>query len=63
MNTFSLTVAARTMPVVVNLRSLTAKLTAPGYKVREGEPIDGYVRMHVDDPFGNRIEFIEACAD
>jgi len=63
MNTFSPTVAVRTMPVVVNLRSLTAKLRAPGYKVREDEPIDGYVRMHVDDPFGNRIEFIEACAD
>jgi hypothetical protein len=31
MNTFSPTVAARTLPVVINLRSLTAKLTAPGY--------------------------------
>ena len=31
MHTFSPTVAARTMPVVVALRSLTAKLTALGY--------------------------------
>jgi catechol 2,3-dioxygenase-like lactoylglutathione lyase family enzyme len=48
--------------VVVDLRSLAAKLTALGYKVREDAPIEGYVRMHVDDPFGNRIEFMEACA-
>jgi len=49
--------------VVVELRSLSDKLKARGYAVREDESIDGHVRIHVDDPFGNRIEFMEARVD
>jgi len=49
--------------VVIDLPSLTARLTALGYSVRDDVPVDGYVRVHVDDPFGNRIEFMEAHGD
>ena len=45
--------------LVVDLRSLADKLQAHGYPVREDEPIEGHARIQVDDPFGNRIEFIE----
>jgi catechol 2,3-dioxygenase-like lactoylglutathione lyase family enzyme len=49
--------------VVVDVRSLADKLEALGYKVRTDESIDGQVRIQVDDPFGNRIEFMEARVD
>jgi hypothetical protein len=34
------------------------RLSALGYLPRE-ETQDGYCRIYVDDPFGNRIEFME----
>jgi len=33
-----------------------------GLRVTEDEPIEGYDRRHVDDPFDNRIELIEPHA-
>jgi hypothetical protein len=30
-----------------------------GYALREDEPLEGYQRIYVDDPFGNRIELME----
>jgi hypothetical protein len=30
-----------------------------GYRVQHDEPIEGYNRVYVDDPFGNRIELME----
>jgi hypothetical protein len=30
-----------------------------GYPVRSGEALEGYLRVYVDDPFGNRIELME----
>jgi catechol 2,3-dioxygenase-like lactoylglutathione lyase family enzyme len=47
---------------VLELRVLADKLMVLGYTVRDEVPIAGRVRVHVDDPFGNRIEFIEAGA-
>jgi len=47
--------------VVVGLRPLADKLRARGYPVREDEPVEGYARIQVDDPFGNRIELMEPC--
>jgi len=45
--------------LVENLTTLSEKLVAAGYPVRTEEPLDGYVRVYVDDPFGNRIELLE----
>lgn len=34
-------------------------LAAAGVEVREDEPLEGYDRVYVDDPFGNRLELLE----
>ena len=44
--------------VVDGLTSLVAHLSASSIAVREGEPLDGFDHVYVDDPFGNRIELI-----
>jgi catechol 2,3-dioxygenase-like lactoylglutathione lyase family enzyme len=46
--------------LVTALGELQEKLAASGYPVREDEPLEGYQRIYVDDPFGNRIELLEA---
>ncbi|GAU85735.1 VOC family protein [Bosea sp. BIWAKO-01] len=45
--------------IVSDLAALVAALKARGYRVSEDQPLDGYDRMYVDDPFGNRIELME----
>jgi catechol 2,3-dioxygenase-like lactoylglutathione lyase family enzyme len=45
--------------LVVDLRELQEKLKASGYGLKEDEPLEGYHRVYVDDPFGNRIELME----
>jgi catechol 2,3-dioxygenase-like lactoylglutathione lyase family enzyme len=45
--------------LVADLETLTAMLNAAGYTVRADEPLAGYRRVYVDDPFGNRIELME----
>lgn len=45
--------------VVENLTELRSVLENEGYKIKEEPPIDGRNRFFVDDPFGNRIEFLE----
>ncbi len=45
--------------LVDNLPALVAALHAAGYPARADEPLDGYDRVYVDDPFGNRIELLE----
>jgi len=45
--------------IVDDLASIVAKAQKAGLRVTEDEPIEGYDRRHVDDPFGNRIELIE----
>ena len=44
--------------VVKSLDDLVERLQAAGAAVRS-EPLDGYRRVYVDDPFGNRIELME----
>src|SRR5262245_50788364 len=44
---------------VDQLDPLLAQLAAAGVDVRPAEDVDGRRRVHVDDPFGNRIELIE----
>ena len=45
--------------IVDDLAGMVAKAEQAGLRVTADEPIEGYDRRHVDDPFGNRIELIE----
>lgn len=45
--------------LVSDLTGLVAKLAAGGVNARRDEPLPGYDRVYVDDPFGNRIELME----
>jgi catechol 2,3-dioxygenase-like lactoylglutathione lyase family enzyme len=45
--------------VVSDLRSLVASLTVAGVEVVDDEPLAGYDRVYVSDPFGNRLELLE----
>lgn len=46
--------------LVVDLKTLIGHLKFAGYTIRDDEPLEGYFRVYVDDPFGNRIELMEA---
>lgn len=48
--------------IVEDLRGLTATLEQGGYRVVEDQPLEGYDRRYVDDPFGNRIELMQPKA-
>lgn len=48
--------------LVEDLRGFTKHLKAAGVEVRRDEPLEGYDRVYVDDPFGNRIELLEPRA-
>lgn len=48
--------------IVDDLRGLAARLEKGGYRVVEDQPLAGYDRLYVDDPFGNRIELMEPTA-
>jgi catechol 2,3-dioxygenase-like lactoylglutathione lyase family enzyme len=41
---------------------LRARLEAAGFAVKDDEPLEGYERFYVDDPFGNRVEIMEPTA-
>ena len=45
--------------LVDNLAALAATLATAGLPTRAEEPLDGYERGYVDDPFGNRIELMQ----
>jgi catechol 2,3-dioxygenase-like lactoylglutathione lyase family enzyme len=46
--------------IVSGLDELSARLRAAGIEVDDTQPaLDGYRRVHIHDPFGNRIEFME----
>jgi catechol 2,3-dioxygenase-like lactoylglutathione lyase family enzyme len=45
--------------LVDDLAELAGRLQAAGVAVRRDEPLDGYDRIYVDDPFGNRIELMQ----
>jgi catechol 2,3-dioxygenase-like lactoylglutathione lyase family enzyme len=48
--------------IVEDLGGLSAALDRAGYPARTDEPLEGYDRVYVDDPFGNRIELMEPNA-
>lgn len=45
--------------LVRNLETLRERIEAAGYRVTDDVPLEGYLRCHVRDPFGNRIELVE----
>jgi catechol 2,3-dioxygenase-like lactoylglutathione lyase family enzyme len=45
--------------LVEGLRDLVARLRAAGHPVEEDDGLDGYERVYVIDPFGNRLELLE----
>jgi catechol 2,3-dioxygenase-like lactoylglutathione lyase family enzyme len=47
---------------VAGLDALLARLAAAGHPARIDQPLAGWQRAYVDDPFGNRIELMEALA-
>lgn len=44
---------------VSDLDSLNDTLENGGHPTRTDEPLEGWNRVYVDDPFGNRIELME----
>jgi catechol 2,3-dioxygenase-like lactoylglutathione lyase family enzyme len=45
--------------LVDGLPELVAQLRAADVPVRDDEPLEGYRRVYVEDPFSNRIELME----
>jgi catechol 2,3-dioxygenase-like lactoylglutathione lyase family enzyme len=45
--------------IVEDLAGLTDTLKKAGYPLAHDQPLEGYDRIFVDDPFGNRIELME----
>jgi catechol 2,3-dioxygenase-like lactoylglutathione lyase family enzyme len=45
--------------VVTDLASLLIRLREAGVEIVDDEPLEGYERCYVHDPFGNRIELME----
>ncbi len=45
--------------LVEGLTALGTRLAAAGYATVPDEPLAGYRRLYVSDPFGNRIELLE----
>ena len=45
---------------VTGLAALRQRLVAAGYAVSDDEPLPGFDRFYVKDPFGNRMELLAA---
>ena len=45
--------------LVRGLDALIEALGRAGYEVVTDEPLEGYLRVYVNDPFGNRLELME----
>jgi catechol 2,3-dioxygenase-like lactoylglutathione lyase family enzyme len=45
--------------LVVDLEGLMARLREHDITLVEDDPLEGYLRVYVADPFGNRIELME----
>lgn len=55
------TAASKAHPAfaVNGIEALRNKLVSCGIEIVEDVPLEGVVRFHIRDPFGNRIEFVE----
>ena len=49
--------------LVEDLPALKTLLKAAGYSFNTDEPLEGYDRIYVNDPFGNRIELMEPLSN
>lgn len=49
--------------VVEDLAALVERLRLADARVVTDEPLEGYDRVYVDDPFGNRIELMEPLGE
>ena len=49
--------------IVDDVRSMAAAVVAAGFAVNDDEPLDGFDRVYVLDPFGNRIELMQPNAE
>lgn len=47
--------------LVENLNRLRERLTEAGTDVVDDQPLPGFRRFYAYDPFGNRLEFLEAA--
>ena len=45
--------------LVRDLKALSLQLAGAGYELKPAEPLDGYVHVYVNDPFGNRLELLQ----
>ena len=45
--------------LVEDLSGLMTRLAVAGFPPAEDEPLEGYERVYVSDPFGNRVELME----
>ena len=45
--------------LVDGLDELRSRLGAAGYRIDDDVPLQGFRRVHVRDPFGNRLELLE----
>jgi catechol 2,3-dioxygenase-like lactoylglutathione lyase family enzyme len=45
--------------LVEDLRSLVVRLRENGYVVIDDDALEGFFRVYVSDPFGNRVELME----
>ena len=45
--------------VVRDLKALIARLKESGVTIVDDEPLAGWLRVYISDPFGNRIELME----
>lgn len=48
--------------IVDDVRSMATALVTAGFVVNDDEPLDGFDRVYVSDPFGNRIELMQPDA-
>ena len=48
--------------IVDDLAAFTSALVQAGFPISHDEPLEGYDRIFVHDPFGNRIELMEVKA-
>ncbi len=48
--------------VVDDVRRLATAVAAAGFAVNDDEPLVGFDRVYVSDPFGNRIELMQPTA-
>jgi catechol 2,3-dioxygenase-like lactoylglutathione lyase family enzyme len=45
--------------IVRDLAALSQRLEEAGYELKEDQPLEGFERRYVSDPFGNRIELMQ----